>query len=649
MNQYIHYQEESFGMPGRIFFPCVENEKLKNRPVLYLFHGIGGVQEWFDFSRGNMIQNLESWVNQYQLSPMVVVFPSVDVSSADSKSVPFYQFSDKVPELIAYVNSTYQDFVRTGQKNTAIAGFSMGGAAALYYAQQHPDLFYHVCACSPAPALYSAWLKDKELTLPVLSGSCNLIGRGETEDTSFIKTATRSVTELKNEGVPIFQNGTVVIEECGHDFSAFNPVLEKFIAQDIFKEVLILGANPETVSLIEKAKEMGIYTYVTDYDHNAYAKRYADQAVDIDAVDVDALEAFVKQECIGGVVVGVAEALLPTYSKLCERLHFPHYSTEEKFQVMARKDLFKQKCREFHVPTIREYTIDQPDEIRFPVIVKPVDSCSSKGIRICHNWDELREAISYALSFSRSGKYLIEEYMTGDEVISYYVMQDGNPIFVGMCDRYTYQDKSELVQLPTSYIYPSKYIDSYMESVDSAIKDMIRGLGLENGSIFFQCFVDNEGTVRVYEPGYRLNGAQEHLLISKVSGIDAKALYIHLALTGKVADCDLEPYANPKPEQIMCKLSPLVRIGKIDQIKGLEDIAAMPEVVSVNPSYRDGDEVTGEGTLKQIICRFYIISQNKEDLISAIQQIYDKLEVLDTNGENMLIGQFDTDIIKEGY
>lgn len=75
--------------------------------------------------------------------------------------------------------------------------------------------------------------------------------------------------------------------------------------------------------------------------------------------------------------------------------------------------------------------------------------------------------------------------MNGDEVISYYVMQDGNPIFVGMCDRYTHKEKKDLVQLPVSYIFPSKHINSYMKFSDKAVKNMIRGLGLKNGSIFF--------------------------------------------------------------------------------------------------------------------------------------------------------------------
>ena len=415
------------------------------------------------------------------------------------------------------------------------------------------------------------------------------------------------------------------------------------------EKVLILGANPETVSLIKRAKERGLYTIVTDNNPNAYAKKFADQAENVNALDVEGLVELAKREHVSAVLVGVAESLLPAYCEVCKQLELPCYSTADKFEIMVRKDYFKSKCREYGVPTVREYSLENLDEVRYPAIVKPVDSCSSKGIKVCYSRKELDVAIEYALQFSNSKKYLIEEYMVGDEVISYYVMQDGNPIFVGMCDRYTYKAKDELVQLPTSYIFPSRHIDSYIKHSDEAVKAMIKGLGLENGSIFFQCFVDEDGIVRTYEPGYRLNGAQEHLIISKVSGIDAKDLYINLALTGKVADIDLQFLSNPKTKEIACKLSPLVRPGKIMHMGGLKQIEALSDIVSVNPSYEENDEVTGEGTLKQIVCRFFIISQTKEDLISTIMQIQELLVVEDECGENMLIGEFDTEIINNLY
>lgn len=415
------------------------------------------------------------------------------------------------------------------------------------------------------------------------------------------------------------------------------------------KKILILGANPETVSLVLKAKEMGLYTIVTDYDPNAFAKKYADQPENVNAIDVDALVELAKREQVSGVVVGVAEALLPTYCKVCEKLGMPAYSTAEVFEIMTRKDFFKDKCREYGVPTIREFSADDPDSIVYPVIVKPVDGCSSKGITVCYSSDDLKAAVDHALEFSRSGKYIIEEYMTGDEVISYYVMQDGNPIFVGMCDRYTYKARKNLVQLPTSYIYPSRYIDSYIKYSDEAVKKMIKGLGLDNGSIFFQCFVDSEGIVRTYEPGFRLNGAQEHIIVSKVSGIDAKEMYINYALTGRVADKDLEPLSNPKPAKISCKLSPIVKLGKISKIEGLDEIRAMDDVVDIRPSYNEGDTVTGEGTLKQIVCRFFIVSDSKKALKEKIDDIQRVFRVYDEKGENMLIGLFDTEILDKMY
>lgn len=348
-------------------------------------------------------------------------------------------------------------------------------------------------------------------------------------------------------------------------------------------------------------------------------------------------------------MVGVAEALLPTYCEVCKRLGLPAYSTADVFNVMICKDYFKAKCREYGVPTIKEYDPDNLDEVVYPVIVKPVDSCSSKGIRVCHDRDELDKAIAYALSFSKSGKCLIEEYMMGDEVISYYVIQDGNPIFVGMCDRYTYKAKRNLVQLPTSYIFPSRHIDSYLEHSDAAVKKMIKELGLENGTIFFQSFVDSKGIVRIYEPGYRLNGAQEHIIISNISGIDAKEIYINLALTGKASEVKLAPLANPRPNKISCKLSPLVKIGRIKKLDGLREIADLPDVISVNPSYEEGDVVTGEGTLKQIVSRFYIVSDTKSDLIRTIKRIYELLKAENCSGENMLEGLWDPDVINELY
>lgn len=406
------------------------------------------------------------------------------------------------------------------------------------------------------------------------------------------------------------------------------------------KKVLIMGANPETASLVIKARHMGLKTYVTDYNPNAYAKRFADIPVNIDASHVNEIVDYVNKEKIDGVLVGVAEALLPFYYEVCKKLNYPCFATLEQFEIMVSKDKFKNICRKYDVPVVSEYTLDNIESIKYPVVVKPVDSCSSKGISICKNRIELNNGIKKALQYTKSGNLIIEKYMTGDEVVIYYVIQDGIPFLVGMCDRYTNKEQEGVAQLPTSYIFPSRYLENFKKNTDEKVCNMLKGMGITNGILFLQAFVENDN-VRIYEPGFRLNGAQEHLILSELTGVDAKELLLNYAMTGSMGDSieqEVDPYLHQKWG---CKLSPLVHVGKITSLQGLADIKNFKGVVSVNPSYDEGDIVDGYGTLKQIVCRFFIVADTKDELKETIERIYSTLVVLDENGKSMLMQKFD--------
>ncbi len=420
------------------------------------------------------------------------------------------------------------------------------------------------------------------------------------------------------------------------------------------KTLLILGANPETAGLVRKANEMGVRTIVTDYDPKAYAKRYAHVAADIDAVDLDALYELALREQADGVLVGVAEALLPTYQKLCKRLGFPYYAELEILELMSNKKLFKEVCRKYDVPVVEEFGAVEGDfrsleHVRLPVVVKPVDSCSSKGISVCHTQEELESGVEKALSYSNNKQLLIEKYMTGEEVVVYYAFQNGEPVMTAMCDRYTNKEQEGVAQLPTSYIFPSRHMEKYIAQTDEKVKHMFKSIGIQHGTTFIQSFIDDEGGVRFYEPGYRLNGAQEHYIVNAMTGIDVKELMIHFALTGKMSDEDFTQKANPRFTRWGCRLSPLLKLGKIGKIEGLEEIAQMPEVVSVNPSYDAGDTVTGLGTLKQIACIFFVVADTKGELKKALDKIHQTFKVEDENGNSMFLQFFDTGIIEQNY
>ena len=122
---------------------------------------------------------------------------------------------------------------------------------------------------------------------------------------------------------------------------------------------------------------------------------------------------------------------------------------------------------------------------------------------------------------------------------------------------------------------------------------------------------------------------------------------INFALTGKMSEEDLSKKADPLTGKYGCKLSPLVKLGQIKELKGLDEIAQIQGVVSVNPSYRNMDTVTGYGTLKQIACRFFIVADTKEELKSRIDRLMELYDVIDTDNNSMLLTPFDTDIIND--
>lgn len=421
----------------------------------------------------------------------------------------------------------------------------------------------------------------------------------------------------------------------------------------IGKRLLILGGIDAMIEVIERAHELGIEVFVTDYLPDSPAKKYADKSFMVSTTDVDSVVELCRNEKIDGVYTGNVDLLLPYYAQICEKTGFPCYGTLEHFNIMTNKKIFKEICREYNVPTIAEYSKKDIDSnnVNYPVLVKPIDSSGSRGISVCNDYGEMMLAIEKALSYSPSKQYLVEEYMTGDEVVLYYYFQDGNPVFIGMCDRYVNKEQKGVAQLPTAYIFPSKYTDNHISQTDKKVKDMFRGIKMKNGPIFLQAFI-KDGIPHIYEPGYRTNGAREQYIISGVTGINSVDMLLNFAFTGTMYDEPIESYIDPKLKgKYACKLSPLICKGTIGSIVGFEEAEKINSVVKIVKNNDISDVISDEniGTLRQIAYRAFIIEDSLEQLKDTIDRVHNLITYYDTNGKSMMIGSFDSDNLITNY
>ena len=229
------------GFNGYIMFPKDEYQ-VKKHPVLYLFHGTGGVEEWFCSSKGNMPEFMNEWVESSPNNiPMIVVFPKV---SNCTYATEYVQYQKHVENYVKAIRDKYSDRMLCDCKNTAVAGFSLGGAFALYCSVLNSDLFYHVGGFSSSRFLYNpnnlaeSWLKNKEdLILPKYEDSIRFIGSGESVYGDFQADTERYYDTFKGNGT-IFNGGApfFLVSGGGHCFYTFNRLLREFLDQNIFIE-----------------------------------------------------------------------------------------------------------------------------------------------------------------------------------------------------------------------------------------------------------------------------------------------------------------------------------------------------------------------------------------------------------------------------
>ena len=88
------------------------------------------------------------------------------------------------------------------------------------------------------------------------------------------------------------------------------------------------------------------------------------------------------------------------------------------------------------------------------------------------------------------------------------------------------------------------------------------------------------------------------------------------------------------------------RGGTISRFDGLDEISQNPNVVTVAQRYFVGQRVPQTGDVKQRICEIVVLADRK-DVKSTINFIQSQLVVLDENNENMLVSQFDSNILEE--
>lgn len=405
------------------------------------------------------------------------------------------------------------------------------------------------------------------------------------------------------------------------------------------KRILILGGANVHCKLVRAAKEMGLYTIVTDYLVDSPAKLIADKSYMYDVNDVDAIVEMCLRENVEAVISTHLDPCQRPYQKICARLGLPCFGTEEQFFKLTDKHAFKQMCKECGVDVIQEYSQEDifKGTVIYPVFVKPVDSRGSRGQSVCYTAEQTLEAIRFAVSESSNGDILIEKYMAGaNEVQVTYFLVDGEAYLVRTVDSYRGSEQEGLEKVVLRSISPSKYTDEYLAGAHKNVVRMIKQLGIKNGPVFMQGFYD-EGKFRFFDPGLRFPGVDYEEIYGKVFGVDLLKCAISYAVTGEIRETVLPKDSAKIKGKAAAVLFPAITEGKIAAIEGIEELCQDERVVSFLQRHFVGEQIGWTRDVNQRLAEVDVLSENEADLQEMIQKVWDLLRVQSEEGKEMLM------------
>ena len=414
------------------------------------------------------------------------------------------------------------------------------------------------------------------------------------------------------------------------------------------KKLVLLGGVKTACAIVEKAKEMGAYVAVLDYNVDSPAKAIADEGVLMDATDVKAIVSWCRENHIDGVTTGFVDILMPVCYEVCKELGLPYYATPKMLSMSTNKVDFKETCEKFGVPVPKTYVMgsDIPEDIysiiQYPVFVKPLDASGSRGAGACHNREELDAQFADAISYSPTKTAVVEDYITGREFLLDYVGVDGEFRLLSMFDRYMSPGRGTAINYSNVCLCPPEHINQYYEEANPKILRMFKELGFTDGLIFLQGHTDGK-RITFYEMGCRLGGSFFELE-QAVLGLNPVEMTVRYALTGKMMD-SIERVSTrsadfPKVAMVANYLlegedETVARIDGVDEVKALDTFAALIQQRDV------GCHFTKDRTVDKPILSFFMVGDNKDEIKETLAYMNEKLQVTNADGKSLLSRKFD--------
>lgn len=397
------------------------------------------------------------------------------------------------------------------------------------------------------------------------------------------------------------------------------------------KALVLAGGFPQ-IALIEELKKRNIEVILADYNHEPVAKKYADKYYQKSTLDIEEIQKIAVEEKVDFLITVCTDQALHTVAKVSEELGLPCYIDYNTALNVTNKQYMKKMFEKYNISTAKYVILSRFSEneistLKFPVIVKPVDCNSSKGVRRCENLVELEKYFEDAIEFSRTNTAILEEYVEGFELSVDVYVEDGRAqiLCISKSEKIAEKDKFVIYRA----IWPSPISENVVNQIKGIVQKIAEAFKIKNSPMLVQCVTDGTN-VYVIEFSARTGGGVKYLLVKRTSGFDVIKAVVDLTL-------GLKPHLDKIVSEQKYLLNDFIycKPGKFDHLEGFEKLQKEGIIKDFYLFKWKGAEFSSISSSGDRIAGYTVVGDTPAELIEKHNKIRRVIKVVSVDGKDM--------------
>ena len=430
---------------------------------------------------------------------------------------------------------------------------------------------------------------------------------------------------LKREGVE-FNNPDKVINRGAE----VNEKKEKEVSG--MKALVLAGSNSQIV-LLKQLRQRNITTVLADNNPNAIAIPYADKFVRADILDDVVIKKIAIDEKVDFLITVCADQVLITVAKVSEELGLPCYIDYDTACKVSDKGHMKDIFHKHGIPTSKhmfmaELDMEKLTGMQFPLVVKPVDGYSAKGVRKATDEAELRQYFQEAAEISRSGVVIVEEYVEGAELTVDFQVVDGKAYLLSASNTEKVNYKDRFLAFRTRF--PASVSEETMNRVAEIGQKIATAFQLKNTPMLVQLLSDDKKE-SVLEFCARTGGGAKYLLLKAATGFDPIEAVVDLTLGNRVTVGELKSESRYITNEFL-----YMQPGVFDHLEGFEELKQAGILKEYWLFKWPGAEIRNAATSSDRVVSVTYCADTYEELVERHNRIAASVKIIDKNGDDVM-------------